>query len=659
MIEIKSAKDFLKIIPEDIVENIFFRQELHTQLANGSQVMRDTFVDMCREKPQITFKTAFWTFQTDVKKSRFKNLPFVTWPIEDEVIDKIIYAMRNGRDELIRKSRDMGASWTFIGCGFNEFLFMPETMGLVTSRKKDYVDKKGNPDCLFWKFDYLYKNLPEWLKPEIIRTDMHIENLWNGAVIDGETTNVDVGRGGRRQWVLCDEFAAVDPIEADGIQSALSDTTPCRLFNSTPSAQGHPFGQLYFSGKISIIEMLWWKHPFKARGLYYSPDINVIIIEDIDYYRKIYPEIFNKIEKGKSFNYSELEKELLVRVTKTDKFEIAFIADGGREGKAKWRSPWYDAEEARRTPQDMAQNVDGDFIGAGDMVFSSSTLQQLLSDVVRQPEHKGEVTYSLLNNKITKVKFQKNLGRKRLWWWGELAGSRPPQNHNYVIGCDISLGQGQSNSVASIYDCDTHTKVGSWVCSNTLPTAFAEQVYALGKWIGGTTGLPFLIWEASGIGMVFGKRIRELGYDFVYRTTTEKPGYHKRKKTVGWFSNSDAKLELISNYNAALTASFNRRIEALAFTNYDEKAIREAQDYVFYEKRGLGPSKLRTESGGAKAAHGDRVIADALCCLARDDQPAAARRFTSKIMPGSFAYRRRQWQGEDKRLKENKLWLNL
>ena len=113
----------------------------------------------------------------------------------------------------------------------------------------------------------------------------------------------------------------------------------------------------------------------------------------------------------------------------------------------------------------------------------------------------------------------------------------------------------------------------------------------------------------------------------------------------------------MTNYNAALSACFSKS-KKRKFINPDADAIIEAEDYIFAGQQ-LIPSNSIDEVGGAKAAHGDIVIADALCDLAAEDQMKAAVRFEETI-PGSFAYRKKKRE-DRKREKANKpkLWLDF
>jgi hypothetical protein len=397
----------------------------------------------------------------------------------------------------------------------------------------------------------------------------------------------------------------------------------------------------------------WWLHPFKAKGLYYSPDINKIKIVDIEYYQELHPEVFNKYQKEEEITFSELEKDMFIKCPEST---IKFVADGGDSNRAKWRSPWYHKQEDERTAVDMATNLDMNEIGAGDMVFNPITLQQMTEQYVKKPDISGEILFSIRDDTISNVKLLEG-GRGKFSWWGELGGGRPVQNHNYVIGCDISLGQGQSNSVCTIFDVDTRTKVGRWIDANTMPESFAEQVYAIGQWVGGVTEVPLLNGEANGVGQVFFKRLRELGYPFIYKSTSEKKGFHERKVTIGWTSSKTAKLELLTNYSSAMSACFSKSPKR-KFINPDIDAVNEAEDYIFHGEQ-LIPSSSIEEVGGAKAAHGDIVIADAIANLTAQDQAKAAVKFEETIV-GSFAYRKKK-MADQKRSKKNqpKIWLDF
>jgi len=491
---------------------------------------------------------------------------------------------------------------------------------------------------------------------------MHLLNQDNLSVIDGESTNKDLGAGDRRLAIMCDEFARVDHGDAQSIANTISDTTDCIIYNSTHTNKGHPYAKLRYGKKIKFIVMPWYEIPHKRAGLYRSPALNRVEIHDLVYWREKYGDLFAGIEPKVPFDPTNIETSALI----SGEEHALFVANG----QGNWRSPWYDYECRRRSDQDVAQNLDMNPIGSGDAIFDLPDLQRMRTDYVCNPKHTGEVEYKLdvANDRITDWRWVAKSGRQRLSWWGDLVMDRktqmlrPDQNHNFIVGCDISLGSGVSNSVASIYDCNTNRKVSSWVCAFTSPTVFAEQTVGLCLWIGGVMpDRPFLIYEANGPGIVFDRRVWQLGYDYVYYRKDESKIYRPRNSGArGWHSTAESKQALIYLYREALSLTFRygEDSDERKYINPDEKAIAEAEDYIFYSGSKIGPSEALVDEGGAIATHGDRVIADALTCLARTDQPAAVADMRKKVVVGSFAERRQRYRNENCVTMEDRRWLN-
>jgi hypothetical protein len=93
---------------------------------------------------------------------------------------------------------------------------------------------------------------------------MHLGNLDLGSAIEGESTNGDAGRGGRKTAVLCDEFAAVPERAGSG----RGDRRHHRLPNLQLHAQGrrHPVLRHLTHKRARILTLPWWRHPEKGRG---------------------------------------------------------------------------------------------------------------------------------------------------------------------------------------------------------------------------------------------------------------------------------------------------------------------------------------------------------------------------------------------------------
>ncbi len=513
-----------------------------------------------------------------------KHKPFITWPVQDRALCELHDAIDGGHDLLLDKSRDMGASWLNVAAFVWFLLFVPDTPLLMASRKEEYVDATGNPDTLFWKADYLINRLPDWMRPKIQRRHMHLANLANGSVIDGESTNGDLGRGGRRKAILLDEFAAVE--NGRSILAATADATPCRIFNSTPNGRGNAFADMRFSGKVKVVTLHWKDHPAKGAG--------------------------------------------------------AVLALDEQTGKRAWTSPWYRNECARRTSRkEIAQELDIDYLASGESFFDLDVCQRLrASGELRPPLLTGELDYEVNTRvqgsryQMSPVKWRGDWGKRRLSLWQPLAGeSRPPQDRPYVAFVDVAHGQGASNSVIKIGDADAAEEVASFVCPDTPPHELARYAVALCRWFGGRGGEPLLGWEANGPGGIFGLEVLRLGYGNLLKARNMELEAQPQDARFGWHSTRRSKEYLLGDLRRALARG--------ELTLHDEAAITEAEQYVYYASGAIGPSGLVQEADGARSAHGDRVIAAAGLVLCMAEQRASPPPLAAPP-PGSFADRSRQ-----------------
>jgi len=270
-----------------------------------------------------------WTYDPRKEGGR---LPFILYPFQEEAIRECVRAV-NDHDLMIEKSRDMGVSWMLIYLCVWLWLFYPMSSSLLLSRKEDYVDKSDNPDALFTKIDFALRSdhLPAWLRPAHVRSRMHLVNLDNGSVVDGESTNSDASRGGRRTLVICDEFAAVE--NGFEILNATRDTTRCRIFNSTPQGNNNAFAKLRKTD-IRRLTLHWSVHPEKSVGLY-------------------------------------------------------------RDESGRLRSPWYDRECARCIhPLQVAQELDIDYSGSEAQFFDGVFLEAARKACV-PPFHRGRLVWDV------------------------------------------------------------------------------------------------------------------------------------------------------------------------------------------------------------------------------------------------------------------------
>lgn len=628
-------------------------------------VLRKEFLEACFLKPQIAFDTLFWIYSPQ-RKAGLRNYPFILYPHQIPAVDELKSAIDEGYNAGIEKSRMEGATEILCKLLALYWWLSPDFVALVGSRKEDLVDKStdivngklvGWHKCLFHKILYAVHYLPSFLRPNFIKTNLQFQNLDNNAMIGGESTNESFGAGDRAAVAAVDEIERIDPPIAQSIIDNINDTAPCCIYNSTHWNWGaaHPYYKLLKSGKIKVITLGWENNPEKNFGLYKSPTKGIIEIKDMDYYRKTYPFVFDNNFPSR-FPLAEYEPAFAP-------VGLRFVSDGGEGNWGCVRSVWFDKQELRRSKKDIAQNILRIPEGSSDMVFDYGTMMRIRNTFIRPPDYQGEIDFKRgKRGHIESPFFMPSGSKGRLKWWGQLLKNRPDQTHNYVIGCDISRGTGASNSTAAVMDVNTSELVGMYADPYTDITDFAEIVVALCKWCGGGSKQPFLIWEATGPGETFGKKILKLGYNFVWRKKEERrdsDGKHQTK--WGWDSTAGAngsKIKLVWELDSTLMESVREEKYSQHLTIYDESLLNELESYVYFEGRAdVGQALEQTDSSGAKAAHGDRVVAAGLCILAARDQPKSELQFmrlhTIKSMGGRIEQRKR----DEERMKKNRKYL--
>ncbi len=583
-------------VPKWPIENIQYRAKL-LRMAEKDEALRQDLYTACSKSILYWINTFVWTFRifesdTDkeamgrVKQAVDADIPYITWGLQDRHILKIEDAINKAYSMLGDKSRDMGASWDYIATFHHQLIFRKNALFLELSRVETDVDGSDNPRALFVKHDYINKWLPDWMLPTIKRTNMHIVNLQNGSRIDGESSNKAAGSGDRRRAVLLDEMAKME--NARKIKGSLRDVSPCLLPNSTPWGPGTAYSEWRNSGQIKVFVLPWWEHPEKGVGRYAKQD------------------------------------------------EVT--------GKWKIRSPWYDQQEEIRDPKEMAQEIDMDHIGSGDIYFDPIILEEhkrLFARDAKILKHidfrKGVMTQaipSLIQRKAMDALQISPNGKWRLWC--PLIRNRPDQTKDYIFGIDISKGQGASNSVVSVICVQTREVIAEYASATVPPYELARLVVAAAMWFGGSKngGRPLLIWESQGPGWDFGRQImKTYQYPAFYRDRQQRTLEEKMSNRGGWHATNEKKESMLGGL---------RRAYALGgIVHHSAEAIDEAKIYIYLEGGGIGPATLTEESQSARKTHGDRVIATGLSLLGMEEIRPGKRSLPAAPMR-SFAYRRQQ-----------------
>jgi hypothetical protein len=287
-------------------------------------------------------------------------------------------------------------------------------------------------------------------------------------------------------------------------------------------------------------------------------------------------------------------------------------------------SPWRDLELERRSPQEVAQEIDMNHVGSGATFFESMPIEQHRALFARSPVSTMSVDFDktvaldsiagiLTRSQRTNLKVTP---KGPLQLWTRLIDGRPDQTKNYIIGVDVSKGQGASNSVLSIVCCETREKVAEWADATVPPYELARITAAVALWFGGSrrAGKPLVIWEANGPGWDFGRVfVKQIQYPNYFQDIRPGTSLEKSNKKYGWHSTREKKEQMLGILRRAYAHG--------GIINHSEKALDEALQYVYFDDGGIGPAELTQETESARLTHGDRVIADGLAMLGLEGAP--------------------------------------
>ena len=548
------------MIPKDPAANVEWRSRMWDE-ARSDTVFQRGLLARVREDAVLWFGLFVWTFDPRREEGR-RTLPMILWPAQEKALGDIVGAIDGQHDLVCDKSRDEGLTWLVLGEFARRFCVERECPMTCISRVEDCVDRRGDPDALFWKLDFLLGALPPWVveAEEIERRYLHFGNRRTFSTIDGRATTGDVGAGGRQRAMFFDEFARV-PDDEEACASS-KDTSRCRIFVSTPQVTGRAFKRMRFEGKIPVTTLHWSGDPRKNAGLY-----------------RAHGGVLEVTDKGYSFAEG-----------------YPFVLDG------KVRSPWYDKEDRERSRLEMAENVDIEYVRSGTMVFDMDVLAQVRAQDVKEP--------------LTRYDWMDGMwipgGRGRLAVWEE-----PRSDTNYCVGSDVSMGQGASNSVSVVVDMESGRKVAELAAADLMPEEYAVWAAALCRRYGGATGVAFHAWEQNGPGLIFGRTLLRAGERYIYwqrQERKDRPLATGRGVTriPGWVSSRTNKFMLLGELNTALKRG--------SYVERCADAVKECEGYVIHESGEVGPVFFRDDTSGAKATHGDRVIANGLAVLGMREQ---------------------------------------
>lgn len=633
---------YSSFVPKDIVGNIEFREAV-LEAGYASSDVASQLRMLCSRDALFFFNTFVWLLETRRaadwqvrdRLGGAKTIPFITRKYQDDAILRIIPNL-GLRDIRVPKSRETGVTWIFCGLGDWEWCFHEDTHIGVVSKDEASVGDFDDPDSLFSKLEFITKRLPCWLAPKNVTRNVNnisLVNDDNGSTLMGYAATGDVMRGGRKSWMLLDEFhffkVGADVQALESTQHATRSRVLVSTFNRHRGQSGAFYDELQREDDSAENIVIDWKDDVdKARGLYTSERIG-----DSDGFKlKILDTEF----------WEEFRKTGDIYRHPTDKkADYPFILDG------KTRSLYYDFEWKRGTPEAIAAELDRDPAGA--------TSQFCDRTVMKKAELKACDPYFTMDvSRDTEVEgrpfvIHRNL-KGLLGLWCELDEDLRPPLDQYSLGADISAGTGgafSSYSHIAIFSKTSGQQVAEWRSNRLGVPDFADLCMFLGTMFYDA----YLVPECNGpLGSIFTGRVREMRYKHLYhrRAAGDKRSQHGVNEPG--YRNRDKGMELLSNLVEGM------RVGACVVKS--KLALREMGRYVL--KGGeLTHTSLKDEKDGAAQgkSHGDAAIGTAAGWFGCTDWPVPkAEDRPDQVPEGSALWRRQQWEKRQKKANSKSFW---
>jgi hypothetical protein len=455
---------------------------------------------------------AIETFLKTFDLTQSGNVPFKLFYKQKEIIRSYEKYNRN----LVTKPRQAGVSTTTaayiaVKSGFGDpdnphkVLILANKQALAQEflkKIKEFLDQ----------IPYWVWGLEEGQDYLEINSKGHLKLKSNGCEIRAVATSKDALRGFTPTFLVMDEAAFIDNgSEVFGAALASLGTGGKISLISTPNGMDPLYYKTYDGAKkkdnnFNIVEMKWYQDVRYNRGLYWRRG------ED------------ERIECN-TLDRTRLRWEYLENIYETDESTIEYYEVMVKDG---WKplSPWYDEMSADMgDAKKIAQELDVSFIGSGGNVVEDEFITFHEENNVRDPEFVAEL-------------------EKVMWIW-----KKPEVGHKYIMGVDVSRGDGKDSSTIVILDFNNLEQVAEFQYK-LPPDLLAEIVYKYGNMYNAYT----IIDITGGMGVATVLKLIEMDYKFLHyddpksRKLTEKYSKIKFKEgeKIPGFNVGNSRLQMVS-----------------------------------------------------------------------------------------------------------------
>lgn len=226
------------------------------------------------------YKHAPWDFVRDwgvtydprlIGSAAGAYIPFIPFPRQIEMMQWITDHWLHGKDGVVPKSRDTGASWVSMAWACSMCLHWPGMAIGFGSRKEEYVDRLDSPKSLFFKARLFLANLPRELRggwdAKVNGAFMRLTFPQSGGVITGEAGD-NIGRGDRSAVYFVDESAHLERPQL--AEASLAATTNCRIDMSSVNGMDNPFAEKVHSWPAEDIFYFHWRDDPRKDDAWYE-----------------------------------------------------------------------------------------------------------------------------------------------------------------------------------------------------------------------------------------------------------------------------------------------------------------------------------------------------------------------------------------------------
>lgn len=342
----------------------------------------------------------------------------------------------------------------------------------------------------------------------------HIKTKGTKCEVKALATSKDALRGYTPTFLIMDEAAFIDNgAEVFGAALTSLGTGGKVTLISTPNGQDALYYRTYDGAKrgdnnFKIVEMRWY--------------------EDIRYNRYLrWLRGEEEIIKCESIGREKLRWEYSGKTYETDQ---EFIEDYNIMTKDGWKasSPWYEemCRDMNGDKKQIAQELDVSFITSGGNVIDEEYIEYQNTNYVKDPKYKSEM-------------------EKSMWIWKE-----PEEDHKYIMGVDVSRGDGADSSTIVILDFDGLEEVAEFQYK-LPPDLLAEIVYKYGNLYQAYT----IIDITGGMGVSTVMKLLEMGYKYLHyddpksRSLSEKYAktLYKQGDKVPGYNVGNSRVQMVSD----------------------------------------------------------------------------------------------------------------